>query len=38
MALRSGEFVVTAEIVPPRLPDLTLLQRRVEALQGLFTP
>lgn len=33
-SLRSGEFVVTAEIVPPRVPDFSLIQRRVDALKG----
>jgi methylenetetrahydrofolate reductase (NADH) len=32
--LRGGEFAVTAEIVPPRVPDLALLQKRVDALRG----
>jgi methylenetetrahydrofolate reductase (NADPH) len=32
--LRAGEFVVTAELVPPRVPDLSLLQKRVDALRG----
>ncbi len=33
-SLRAGEFVVTAEIVPPRVPDFRLIQRRVDALKG----
>jgi methylenetetrahydrofolate reductase (NADPH) len=33
-SLRAGEFVVTAEIVPPRVPDLSRLQKRVDALRG----
>jgi methylenetetrahydrofolate reductase (NADPH) len=32
-ALRAGEFVVTAEIAPPRVPDLRLLQKRVDVLK-----
>jgi methylenetetrahydrofolate reductase (NADPH) len=32
--LRMSEFAVTAEIVPPRVPDLNRLERRVEALRG----
>lgn len=34
-ALRAGEFVVTAEIAPPRVPDLSLLQKRVDTLKDL---
>jgi methylenetetrahydrofolate reductase (NADPH) len=33
-ALRAGQFAVTAEIVPPRVPDFGLLQKRVAALKG----
>jgi methylenetetrahydrofolate reductase (NADPH) len=32
--LRAGEFAITAEIVPPRVPDLDRLERRIEALRG----
>jgi 5,10-methylenetetrahydrofolate reductase len=32
--LRAGEFVVTAEIVPPRVPDFKVIQKRVDALKG----
>jgi 5,10-methylenetetrahydrofolate reductase len=32
--LRAGEFAVTAEIVPPRVPDLGRLDRRIETLRG----
>jgi len=32
--LRVGEFVVTVEIVPPRVPDFQRLQKRVDALRG----
>ena len=33
-ALRAGQFVVTAEIVPPRVPDFGSLQKRIAALRG----
>lgn len=33
-SLRAGEFVVTAEIVPPRVPDFGLIQRKIDALKG----
>lgn len=31
--LRAGKFAVTAEIVPPRVPDLDRLKQRIEALR-----
>lgn len=34
-ALRAGEFVVTAEVTPPRVPDLNLLQKRIDTLNDL---
>jgi methylenetetrahydrofolate reductase (NADH) len=33
--LRAGEFAVTAEIAPPRVPDLSLLQKRIDTLKDL---
>ncbi|MBI3910232.1 MAG: methylenetetrahydrofolate reductase [Armatimonadetes bacterium] len=32
--MRAGEFAVTAELVPTRVPDFRLLQKRVDALKG----
>jgi methylenetetrahydrofolate reductase (NADH) len=34
-ALRAGEFAVTAEIVPPRVPDFSRLQKRLDTLKDL---
>ncbi len=33
-AIRSGQFVVTAEITPPRTPDPLLVQKRTNAYRG----
>ena len=33
-ALRTGQFAVTAELVPPRVPDFALLQKKIAAIKG----